>query len=123
MKCNISNLMQDLKTIFYDDDNLHDIFYLKLQRSFEHIGEFQELKSSPETMTIFILSILYNHWEPLFEFMEMMEDCTELNERFSEEELNGKVSLDEIFDYGKAFGSNEPNEENDFLEELDTEKF
>jgi len=111
MKCNISNLMQDLKTIFYDDDNLHDIFYLKLQRSFEHIGEFQELKSSPETMTIFILSILYNHWEPLFEFMEMMEDCTELNERFSEEELNRKVSLDEIFGYGKAFGSNEPNEE------------
>ena len=71
---NFNNVLSDLKTILYDDqDYLAEMLFNSIRDGFEKIQNHQELKSDSELLTIAVYQCLMNTFLSTFELVEALE--------------------------------------------------
>ena len=83
-----SNFLKDLKLIMSDNDALADMFFNQIQIGFERIALFQELKSTPQDLTLGIYQLIMNQFLDIFILMDSMEQTPD-EEPEEEEDFTG----------------------------------
>ena len=68
-----SNFLKDLKLIMSDNDALADMLYNQIEIGFERISLVQELKSTPQDLTLGIYQLIMNQFLDIFILMDSME--------------------------------------------------
>lgn len=78
------DILNSFKTIFFDNNQLCDNFFINLEQIFEKISQRQELSCSPETLTTAIYELIMNKFLDIFLLMESMEVDHDENDYFED---------------------------------------
>ena len=68
-----NNFLKDLKLIMFDNNSLTDMFFNQIEMGFERIALVQELKSTPQDLTLGIYQLIMNQFLDIFILMDSME--------------------------------------------------